>query len=270
MSTHEESLTTEQAGSEQEAPELEYVAVGQDALTMFGAAIGGAILGMLLTLLVLAVVNGGTLRYVGGASRLAQVETAYNQLSSNVNTNSVSIETLDANMAEQASQLNGRIDDQNLNMGDMDAAMDLLDESSGQFNTLVDALSGAISTIKGVEEPETAAPAVEAEAPATEEMAINASSLSVLFFADANGNQELDAGEESLLGITTSLLDEAGETVATLESTDGGMLFEELAAGQYTIMVDDSGEYVLTSNELGTLTIEEGTEQAVFVAVATE
>ena len=64
MSVHSESLemtTPDAANQEAEsAPELEYKSVRNDSLSMFGAAIGGAILGMLLTLLVLAMINGGT------------------------------------------------------------------------------------------------------------------------------------------------------------------------------------------------------------------
>jgi hypothetical protein len=48
MSVHQESLEINKAA--EEAPELEYRAVSHDSLSMFLAAIGGAVLGMLLTL----------------------------------------------------------------------------------------------------------------------------------------------------------------------------------------------------------------------------
>ena len=60
MSVKHESLEMKPAERKPEAPELEYKAASQDSLSMFFAAIGGAVLGMLATLLVLALVNGGT------------------------------------------------------------------------------------------------------------------------------------------------------------------------------------------------------------------
>ena len=71
MSVHQESLEMSKPEERTEtAPELEYRAVSHDSLSMFLAAIGGAILGMLLTLLILALINGGTLSFTGG-ERLA-------------------------------------------------------------------------------------------------------------------------------------------------------------------------------------------------------
>jgi hypothetical protein len=67
MSVSHESLDMARPVERSEQPpDLEYNAVRNESLTMFGAAIGGAILGMLLTLLVLAVINGGTLSFSGG------------------------------------------------------------------------------------------------------------------------------------------------------------------------------------------------------------
>lgn len=65
MSVHQESLTGNAGGAHQtdEAPELEYAVVEQDSLMMFGAAMGGAVLGTLMTLLILVIINNGTLRF---------------------------------------------------------------------------------------------------------------------------------------------------------------------------------------------------------------
>src|SRR4029078_6337907 len=84
MSVHQESLDmTRPVERAQEPPSLEYNAVRNDSLTMFGAAIGGAILGMLLTLLVLAVINGGTLSLSGG-ERLDVLEASVARIDENV------------------------------------------------------------------------------------------------------------------------------------------------------------------------------------------
>ena len=84
MSVHQESLEMSRPVERvQEPPSLEYNAVRNDSLTMFGAAIGGAVLGMLLTLLVLAVINGGTLSFSGGA-RLDLLEASVARIDENV------------------------------------------------------------------------------------------------------------------------------------------------------------------------------------------
>lgn len=289
MSVNQESLSSGGLiGHEEEAPELEYRVVAQDTRVILGSAIGGAILGMLLTLLVLAILNNGTLRFVGGASRLGQVETAYNQLSANVGTNTANIETLNANMGEQVQMLDDKIGAQSGEIESINGSIAGLDDSRGQFNTLVDALSGAVDSIRGVEpatgdagmtESGAATDAASADSGSAEasgadagegDVAMGDSSLSVLFFADTNGNEAIDAGEESLLGISVALVNADGESVATMESTDGGMTFEGLAMGDYTLIVEDAGEYALASDELGTVTVEEGAEQSVFIAVSSE
>ena len=63
MSVQHESLDMKPTERKQEAPELEYKAASQDSLSMFFAAVGGAVLGMLATLLILALINGGKLDF---------------------------------------------------------------------------------------------------------------------------------------------------------------------------------------------------------------
>ena len=50
MSVHNEALEMKTKPMEKDAPELEYQAFTQDSLSTYFAAIGGAILGMLLQL----------------------------------------------------------------------------------------------------------------------------------------------------------------------------------------------------------------------------
>jgi hypothetical protein len=73
MSVQNESLEMKNSERKPAAPELEYKAASQDSLSMFFAAIGGAVLGMLATLLVLAIINGGTLNFTH-PERLAVME----------------------------------------------------------------------------------------------------------------------------------------------------------------------------------------------------
>ena len=62
MSVQNESMEIKSADRKPEAPELEYKAASQDSLSMFFAAIGGAVLGMLATLLVLGGLGYGLIK----------------------------------------------------------------------------------------------------------------------------------------------------------------------------------------------------------------
>ncbi|MEM7130635.1 MAG: SdrD B-like domain-containing protein [Chloroflexota bacterium] len=268
MSVHQDSLSqgNPPITHDEEVAASDYAAVQQDSLTMFGAALGGAILGMLLSLLVLAIVNGGTLRFVGGSSRLARLEELYGPLNANVGTLSEKFDLRGENMKEVNRSIDDRFGTQELTIEELRAAISELDETGGQFDALVVALSDALSSIQMAEEAATD----ESTAEMTSEDVV-VGRLSVLFFDDANGNQTLDAGEESLLGISASVVDADGETIATLESTDGGMTFEGLSPGEYSLIVTDPGEYPLPSEEIGVVTIsEEGGDPPVLVAVDME
>lgn len=105
MSVHQESLDmVRPVEREEAAPELEYNAHRHDSLTMFGAAIGGAILGMLLTLLVLAIINGGTLSFSGG-ERLTAMEATMTRLDENVGALAQNLDTVTQQAASVQAQL---------------------------------------------------------------------------------------------------------------------------------------------------------------------
>ena len=151
MSVHHESLDISRPVERVEPPSLEYNAVRNDSLTMFGAAIGGAILGMLLTLLVLAVINGGTLSFSGGA-RLDILEASVTRIDENVGAVSYNVTML----AEQAQALQtqlvtieGGLADQiagaNLNIEELRGAVDSLNRSTTQFTVFLTALDQALS-----------------------------------------------------------------------------------------------------------------------------
>ncbi|MGL4648145.1 MAG: hypothetical protein ACRC1H_01955, partial [Caldilineaceae bacterium] len=83
--------------SADEAPSIEYRNVGHDSLSMFLAALGGAILGVLLTLLILAIINGGTLSF-GGDARMATLEQTMSRVDQNLGTLSGNVDTLAAEL----------------------------------------------------------------------------------------------------------------------------------------------------------------------------
>jgi hypothetical protein len=152
MSVHQESLEiTRPVERVQEPPSLEYNAVRNDSLTMFGAAIGGAILGMLLTLLVLAVINGGTLSFSGG-ERLDVLEASVARIDENVGAVSYNVDlvakqaqTLQTQLATLQGDMNNNIAAVNGDMDKLGDAVDALNNSTTQFTTFLHALDDALS-----------------------------------------------------------------------------------------------------------------------------
>lgn len=156
----------------EEAPSIEFRSVGHDSLSMFLAALGGAILGVLLTLLILAIINGGTLSF-GGDARLAAVEQTMMRVDENLGTLSVSVDTLAEELfavrdglAVTQSQLDTVASSQQLQAADVSAQIDgvneaitSLDATRERFDNFLQALSTALE--------ETSA-ATDALAPLTE------------------------------------------------------------------------------------------------------
>ena len=94
---HEPSGVGRSTERTEAAPELQYHAVNQDSLSMFIAAIAGAILGTALTLLILALINGGTLSYAG--ERMQSLESHLQQVDENVGAVSANIDIVSAQAA---------------------------------------------------------------------------------------------------------------------------------------------------------------------------
>jgi uncharacterized protein YoxC len=150
MSVHQESLDMRPVERVQDAPSVEYNAVRNDSLTMFGAAIGGAILGMLLTLLVLAVINGGTLSFSGG-ERLDALEASVARIDENVGAVSYNVDmvakqaqAMQTQMATLEGQMNTNMTTVNTNMDAMQKSIDSLNQSATQFTTFLDTLRTAL------------------------------------------------------------------------------------------------------------------------------
>src|SRR5688572_6139872 len=152
MSVQQESLDMNRPVERaQEPPSLEYNAVRNDSLTMFGAAIGGAVLGMLLTLLVLAVINGGTLSFSGG-ERLDVLEASVARIDENVGAVSYNVDmvaqqaqTLQTQLASLEGDMGGEFAAVNSTMTQMQSAVDALNLSTTQFTTFLTALDEALS-----------------------------------------------------------------------------------------------------------------------------
>ncbi|MFN2201014.1 MAG: hypothetical protein ACK2UO_07390 [Caldilineaceae bacterium] len=152
MSVHQESLDMNaKIEGEDAAPALEYNTYRHDSLSMFGAAIGGAILGMLLTLLVLAIINGGTLSFTGG-DRLAVMNATMQRIDENVGAVAYNVEvvaqqaaTLQSDLADTKANLQEAIDANATDMTTIEGAVSDLEDANGQFVSFLVALDEALS-----------------------------------------------------------------------------------------------------------------------------
>jgi hypothetical protein len=163
MSVHQESLDmVRPAEREAEAPELEYNAQRHDSLTMFGAAIGGAILGMLLTLLVLAIINGGTLSFSGG-ERLAVMEATVARVDENVGALAYNLDvvaqqakTVQAQLQTTETSLRQAVEENQADISSVQGTIDELQTTNEKIGTFLIALKDALSTATEAFGPATA------------------------------------------------------------------------------------------------------------------
>jgi hypothetical protein len=269
MSVKHESLDMKTAERKPEAPELEYKAASQDSLSMFFAAIGGAVLGMLATLLVLALVNGGTLNFIH-PERLAVLEENLTRVNENVGAVSTNVD----NVAQQVNDIRtglssaqnevqtamSRLEEQGTSMTEINSAVTALQVTGQRFDTFVTALDEALTSMDRV----GAANGVSAAAGAP--VVVNsgdvpAGSVAVLFFADGNANSRLDDSEANLVGLQLAVTDATGAAVGDYSSTDAGIMVEDLAPGQYTFTVSNAAGYTLGSADSVTVNVPQSGEQ---------
>ncbi len=175
MSIHNESMDLHKQSDRtsdhsDEVPGLEYRAVSHDSLSMFLAAIGGAILGVLLTLLILAIVNGGTLTYAqsGNVAALEQTVTRVDQnlgtLSSNVDVVATEVAQIRSGLTAAENSLRTAVASQGsqvanvaTQMEQVNAALVTLEETRLRFDTFVNSLSKTLTEIS-LQPAETTAP----------------------------------------------------------------------------------------------------------------
>ncbi len=273
MSVQNESLDVKATERKPEAPELEYKAASQDSLSMFFAAIGGAVLGMLATLLVLALINGGTLNFIH-PERLAVLESNLSRVNENVGTVSQNVTTvsdqvgqLRTDLGNTTTELQSARDELNQRGDDVasiSTSVESLKVSGPPFETFVAALDSAMSSMDkvGAANGTTAAAATTANAPVVVASgAVKPGNVAVLFFADANSDGKMDDSEANLVGVQVTVKNAAGETVGNYTSTDAGILLEKLAAGQYTMTVDNAaGAKLATPSDVTFSVPQDGTE----------
>ncbi len=137
------------------APEIEYKMVAQDSLSMFLAAIGGAVLGMLLTLLVLALVNGGTLNFSG--PRMDRLEAFVTRINQNVDAVSTNLDTVSQQATAVQQQLGAvetalrsELKTQGADLATINDTLSTLEVTRHQFGLFMQALDSALTDMQAL------------------------------------------------------------------------------------------------------------------------
>lgn len=275
MSVQNESLEMKSTERKPDAPELEYKAASQDSLSMFFAAIGGAVLGMLATLLVLAVINGGTLNFIH-PERLAVLEQSLARVNENVGAVSTNVDNVASQVNDLRSGLTSAktdlesakstISEQNDQVAEVAANVTALQVTGQRFDTFMTALNQALSSVDRVGAANGVNGAANAPVVITSD-AVKPGNVAVLVFADSNANGRLDDSEANLVGVQLAVTDSAGKDIGNYSSTDGGILVEKLAPGQYTFAVTDPAGHTLASADKVTITVPQDATQGQIVYI---
>lgn len=244
------------------APDLEYRVAGQDSLSMFFAAIGGAVLGMLATMLVLAIINGGTLNFTR-PERMAVMEANLARLSENIGAVSQNVDVVAGQVVEAREQLASarsqvdktlvELEDQGAAVQSLQGAVDLLAVTGARFDTFVAALDQALVSMQEMEATLAVPPVAAQSAPAAllgQDVAVEPDAVAVLFYVDGNQNGAMDADEAGVAGVALRVFDDAGSQVGEFVSAEGGVTVGALAPGSYSFAVVDAGPYSVAGDTI--------------------
>ena len=283
----EETMSSEESVMEshhtQQPPELEFnMSESEESLTAYLSAIGGAVIGLLLTLLVLAIWNGGTLNFTN-TSKVDTLDANMTRVDENLAAMSTDLETLGERLAalegeagalaqlrdslttfdSSLAALDQSLSDQGIHITELDLAVAELQVTRRNFDTFTSALIQVLAEMET--NPTGAAPVPMIVT--SEDVA--ADTVLVYLFVDANANSVMDGNEIEVAGTTIALTGPEGESVVAETSEDSGARFEELVSGEYTVSVEDALGYELVSASAVAVTINAGAEagQIVYYAV---
>jgi hypothetical protein len=273
MSVQHESLDMKPTERKQEVPELEYKSASQDSLSMFFAAIGGAVLGMLATLLILALINGGTLNFTH-PERIAVLESNLTRVNENVGAVSTNVDNVAQQVTAMRSDIAGAktdvqsamaaLDERGTQVDQIDSDVANLKVTGQKFDTFVVALDQALTSMDRVGAANGVSAAVGGPLVVNSD-AVKPGTVAVLFFVDGNGNSRMDDSEANLVGLKLAVLDAKGATVGDYNSTDGGIVVDKLAAGQYTFEVADPAGHTVSGADSVTVNVPQNAQQGQIV-----
>ena len=283
----EETMSSEERVMEshhtQQPPELEFnMSESEESLTAYLSAIGGAVIGLLLTLLVLAIWNGGTLNFTN-TSKVDALDANMTRVDENMAAMSTDLETLGERLAalegeagalaqlrdslttfdSSLAALDQSLSDQGIHITELDLAVAELQVTRRNFDTFTSAL---IQVLAEMETNQTGAAPVPMIVTSED---VAADTVLVYLFVDANANSVMDGNEIEVAGTTIALTGPEGESVVAETSEDRGARFEELVSGEYTVSVEDALGYELVSASAVAVTINTEAEagQIVYYAV---
>ncbi len=283
----EETMSSEERVMEshhtQQPPELEFnMSESEESLTAYLSAIGGAVIGLLLTLLVLAIWNGGTLNFTN-TSKVDALDANMTRVDENMAAMSTDLETLGERLAalegeagalaqlrdslttfdSSLAALDQSLSDQGIHITELDLAVAELQVTRRNFDTFTSAL---IQVLAEMETNQTGAAPVPMIVTSED---VAADTVLVYLFVDANANSVMDGNEIEVAGTTIALTGPEGESVVAETREDSGARFEELVSGEYTVSVEDALGYELVSASAVAVTINAGAEagQIVYYAV---
>lgn len=308
MSVQQEHLTMNPAATAEkseakaeQAPKLEYsVKENDESLEAYISAISGAVIGVLATLLVLYILNGGTLRFSNPA-KLSAIEASLARVDENVGAVNQNVETVAGRLAALEGEagvitqlqtsltdldtslgsLTTALDDQGVRVGGLEESVAALDVTRQNFDTFTAALAQALTDMGAVAAPAAApaqtpaetAPAAPA-APAPVESGPTAATVTpeVTVHTDlaADAVQVMlfvDANgngamdeDEAALLGAAVTLTPAEGEAVTTNTAENGALFEALEAGAYTISLDDAPGYALGGETSVDVTVDADAE----------
>ena len=283
----EETMSSEERVMEshhtQQPPELEFnMSESEESLTAYLSAIGGAVIGLLLTLLVLAIWNGGTLNFTN-TSKVDALDATVTRVDENMAAVSTDLETLGERLAalegeagalaqlrdslttfdSSLAALDQSLSDQGIHITELDLAVAELQVTRRNFDTFTSALIQVLAEMET--NPTGAAPVPMIVTSAD----VAADTVLVYLFVDANANSVMDGNEIEVAGTTIALTGPEGESVVAETREDSGARFEELVSGEYTVSVEDALGYELVSASAVAVTINTEAEagQIVYYAV---
>lgn len=283
----EETMSSEERVMEshhtQQPPELEFnMSESEESLTAYLSAIGGAVIGLLLTLLVLAIWNGGTLNFTN-TSKVDALDATMTRVDENMAAMSTDLETLGERLAalegeagalaqlrdslttfdSSLAALDQSLSDQGIHITELDLAVAELQVTRRNFDTFTSAL---IQVLAEMETNQTGAAPIPMIVTSAD---VAADTVLVYLFVDANANSVMDGNEIEVAGTTIALTGPEGESVVAETREDSGARFEELVSGEYTVSVEDALGYELVSASAVAVTINTEAEagQIVYYAV---
>ncbi|MCB0116360.1 MAG: hypothetical protein KDD84_19815, partial [Caldilineaceae bacterium] len=114
----------ENTETHEEPPKLEF-ARSSESLEAFGAALGGAVLGVLATLLILAIINNGTLRFTGAGGE--SLRASITRIDENLGAVSHNMDVIGSRL-ESIEGEGGALNQVQTSLSALDASLTALDE----------------------------------------------------------------------------------------------------------------------------------------------